>query len=105
MSIQLFLLLFAIASIATIFVIALGARGRAFGVGVNRRMGIVISAIVLGLWGVVAINSFEVVHYSGGEEFTTEYTEVAFLAVLGGAIALVSMFQAALEEINETGGI
>ena len=105
MTIHLFLLLVFMASVATVFVIALGARGSAFGVDVNRRMGIVISAVVLALWGVIAINSFEVTVYSGGQEFTREYAEMAYLAVLGGGIAMISMFQAAIEEIRATGGI
>lgn len=70
-----------------------------------RRVGIVLSAFGLVLWGLIAMFSFEVVSYSGGETFTHEFTELAYFALVGGALMLFSLLQATIEEINATGGI
>lgn len=102
-SIYVVLLLTAI--VGTAFVIRVGAEGDVGGVELSMRTGIVASAAVLVLWGLVAINSFEIVTYSNGTEFANSYPQLAWIAVAGGAIALYSMLQATLEEIQETGGL
>lgn len=105
MTIELYVLLVVLAAIATFFVLLSGTQGNIGGVSIGRRLGIVLSGLVLVLWGVIAINSFEVVVHSGGQEFEREIVEMAWIAVAGGAIATYSMFQATIEEIRATGGI
>jgi hypothetical protein len=43
--------------------------------------------------------------YSGGTSFTESYPQLAWLAVAGVGIGLVSLLQATLTEIDNTGGI
>ena len=105
MTIEMFLLLIALASIATFLVILSGTSGTIAGLTVDRRLGIVVSGVALMLWGLVAINSFEITVFSGGEEFTRSYEQMAWVATAGGAIAIYSLFQATIQEIRDTGGI
>ena len=105
MNIALYLVLVITAIVATFFVVTAGARGSIGGVGLTNRIGIIVSAVVLVLWGIIAMSSFNVVTYSGGSEFSQSYEFMAWLAVGGGAIGLYSLFQASLREIEETGGI
>ncbi|WP_435551957.1 hypothetical protein [Natrinema sp. CGMCC1.2065] len=105
MILSLYLVLLVIGAVGTALVIAAGTKGTIGGIRVDRRTGIVISAFIFVLWGLVAVSSFEIVVYSGGTSETVSYPQVAWVAVVGGATALLSMFQAAIEEIQETGGI
>ena len=105
MTLELFLLLLLLAAAGTVLVIVVGSQGRIGNIRVDRRTGIVVSAAVLVLWGLVALNSFEVTIHSGGETTVEEYEQIAWLAVAGAGIALYSLFQATLLEIRETGGI
>jgi len=105
MSITLLVVLIALASVATLMVLALGTRGALVGMAIDRRGGIVLSAVVFALWSVIAVSATEVTHYSGGETITASYPSVAWLAALGAVIGLISLFKAAIEEINATGGI
>lgn len=105
MNLSLYLVLVLLGSVGTFVVLVAGAKGSVAGVTVNRRLGIVMSGVALMLWGVIAVNSYEVVVYSGGQEFTRQYEEMAWIATAGGAVAIYSLFQATVEEINATGGI
>lgn len=105
MIIEIYQILLLAAILGTVVVVIAGAKGGVRGVEIGPRMGIVASAAVFVLWGLVAINSFSVEVFSGGSSFNREYASVAWLAVAGAGIALVSMLQAALEEIDNTGGI
>lgn len=105
MILSLFLVLIVIGAVGTALVIAAGTKGSLGGIRVDRRTGIVVSAFVFVLWGLVAVSAFEITVYSGGTAATVSYPEVAWLAAVGAAAALFVMFQAAIEEIRATGGI
>ncbi len=105
MILALYLVLVVIGAIGTALVIAAGTQGNLGGMRVDRRTGIVVSAFVFVLWGLIAISSFEIVVYSGGTSSTVSYPQVAWLAAVGGAVSLFSMVQATIEEIKATGGI
>ena len=105
MIVSVYIVLLIIGAIGTAFVIAAGTRGNLGGITVDRRTGIVVSAFVFVLWGLVAISSFEIVVYSGGTSSTVSYPEVAWLAVVGASVSLFSLFQATIEEVRATGGI
>lgn len=105
MILSLYLVLIVIGAIGTALVIAAGTKGNLGGIRIDRRTGIVVSAIVFVLWGLVAVSSFEIVVFSGGTSETVSYPEVAWLAVVGAAASLFSLFQAAIEEIRATGGV
>lgn len=93
------------AVLATAATVSAGVEGGVGGVNIGPRTGIIVSALVFVLWGLIAINSFEITVYSGGSSFTQSYESIAWLAVGGASIGLISMLQAALEEINNTGGL
>lgn len=105
MMVALYLLLFAIATGATLFVIIAGTAGRVGSVGVEARTAIVISGFAAVLWGYLAVKSFEITKYSGGSEFTVSYPGLAWLAVAGGAVAFYVLFQSTVYEVQETGGL
>lgn len=105
MILSLYLLLIVIATLGTAVVIVSGTEGAIGPVTVDRRTGMVISALVFALWGVVGLSSFEVIVYSGGQQSTESFDPIAFLAAIGAAAALYSMFQASVKEIQSTGGI
>jgi len=105
MILPIYLTLLVSAIVATAFTIYVGASGGVGSMQLGPRMGIVISAVTILLWGMVAINSFEIVHVSGGQEFTRSYESVAWIAAGGGVLAVVSLFKASVDEIRRTGGI
>lgn len=102
---NLFLTLFVVALAWTVGVAYVAVRGSVAGGEITTRTGIVLSALGVILWGLVAMFAFSVVSYSGGQEFTHEIPELAFVAVIGGGIMLLSLLQATVQSINETGGI
>lgn len=105
MIVKIYLLLFAIAAVLTLFVIVAGTEGHVGGIRVDARTAIVLAGFAAVLWGYLAINSFEITVYSGGSEFVKSYEGLAFLAVAGGGVSFYVLFQAAVHEINATGGI
>lgn len=105
MNIFLFLLLFAIAAVATLFVIVAGTSGHVGSITIDAKTGMVISAFAVILWGFLAISAFEITVYSGGQEMTASYPGVAWLAVAAGAVALFVTYQATVQLIEDTGGI
>lgn len=102
---SIYVLLLTVAVLGTAIVIMWGARGDVGGVSADTRTGIVASAALLIIWGLLAVNAFEITSVSGGQEITHSYPQLAWVALAGGAIALYSLLQATIEEINETGGI
>jgi DMSO/TMAO reductase YedYZ heme-binding membrane subunit len=98
-------ILLAITLAWTVGVVYLGVQGSVGDKPINRRIGILLSAIGLVLWGVVGISSFEVVSYSGGQTFEHSLVGIGYFSVAGGALMLFSMLQGTVEELNETGGI
>lgn len=71
--------------------------------GTNRseaRTGVVVSAGALGLCGLVAMTSFNVVTVSGGQEFAYSYPSLAFVAGIAGAVNVVALFKGAIEEFE-----
>lgn len=105
MIIEIFQILFVTAILGTAITILAGVRGTVGGVDVGARAGMIVSAFVFGLWTLVAINSFDVTVVSGGEEFTRSYEQIAWVAVAGGVVALISLIQASIEEFDRTGGL
>lgn len=105
MILPIYLVLLLTAIVATAFTVYVGTSGGVGSVTMGARMGVVISAITILLWGMVAINSFEIVHTSGGSTFTESYESVAWIAAGGGLLGVISLFQAAVAEIKATGGI
>jgi len=105
MILQIYSMLFLVALVATAGVIWVGAQGGVGRVQVGGEMGIVLSAAVFVLWGLLAIESFEIVIIDNGTRLTESYQELAWLCVGGAAIALLSMVQASIEEIKDRGGI
>jgi len=102
---SIYVLLLTVAVLGTAIVITWGARGEVGGVTADTRTGIIASGALLVIWGLLAINAFEITTVSGGEEIVHSYPQLAWVAVAGGAIALYSLLQATIEEINATGGI
>jgi len=105
MLIQIYLVLLVAAIIGTAAVFWVGSQGGVGGQDIGPRVGILISAGMFLLWGLLGIESFEIVHTSGGSQFTESYTELAWLAAGGALVSLLSMLQAALQEVKRTGGI
>jgi len=105
MIIEIFQILLVTAIIGTALVIFAGVRGTVGGVTIGARAGLVMATACLMLWGIIAINAFEITVISNGETLTHSYPQVAWIAVAGGAVSLITMLQAALEEINATGGL
>lgn len=105
MIIEIYRILLVTAILGTAITLIAGVKGGVRGVEIGPRMGIVASTAVFILWGLVAINSFNVTVFSGGSEFTRSYASVAWVAVAGAGVSLISMLQATLEEINNSGGI
>jgi len=105
MIIHVYVILLIVTLLWTSGVIYLGIQGSATNSPVNRRVGILLSAIGMILWGIVGISSFEVVSYSGGSTFEHEIVEMAWFALAGAALMLFSLVQGTIEELNETGGI
>lgn len=105
MIVNLYLLLFAIAAILTLFVIVAGTQGHVGGLRVDTRTAVVLSGFAFILWGYIAVSSFELTVHSGGSEFTQSYPGVAFLAAAGGAVSIYCLFQATVHEIDTSGGI
>jgi hypothetical protein len=103
--IEIFRLLLIAAMLTTIVTVAAGVMGSVAGVEITPRVGLIASSFCFVLWGLVAINAFEVSVFSGGQEFVREYRSVAYLAVGGASVALFSLIQATLAEIQETGGL
>lgn len=100
-----FLTLFVLAVVATVMVVRLGMAGTFAGRSVDNTVGVVLSACCFALWGVVAVNAFEVTIISDGVEHVTEYRELVWLSVGGAALALYSMLSAAIQEIRAQGGV
>jgi len=105
MILQLYVLLMTTALIGTAVVIWIGSSGGVASVSISARAGILISAAVFVLWGLLGIESFEIIRYSGGQQFSQSYEELAWLSLAGAIVAFLSMIQATLEEIKNTGGI
>lgn len=105
MDITVYTLLLACALLLTAVIIWAASQGSIATAETGPRFGIVLSAAGVALWGVLAINSYDITVVSGGEEFTRQYEELAWLAIAGFGISLVSMFKAAVEEINRSGGV
>lgn len=105
MILPIYLLLFGTAILGTGAVIWMGSSGGIGGVQTNAKAGILLSAALVLLWGLIAIESFEILIHSGGNQFTESYEELAWLAAGGALVCFVSMVQASLEEIKNTGGI
>ena len=105
MILQIYVTLLLAALLLTGGVLKVGATGSVGGMQVSTRMGVVISAAAFLLWGLLAIESFEVVVASAGEQYTYSYPQLAWLAAAGAGIALISLFQASVQEIDNTGGI
>jgi hypothetical protein len=105
MMIQIFQILLVVAFATTAVLIYLGVTGGVGGVQVGAKLGIVLSAAAFVLWGLIAINAFEITATSGGQQFTRSYPSLAWVATAGALIAIYSLFQASIEEIKNTGGI
>lgn len=105
MIIEIFRILLISAMVTTLLTIAAGVVGSFAGIEVGPRAGLIASGFCFALWGLVVVNSFDVVVFSGGTEFSREYRSVAWLGVGGASVALFSMLQATLNEIQETGGM
>jgi len=105
MIIEIYTILFATAIIATASTVYAGVRGGIGGVDMSARAGMVFSAACLALWALLGINAFEITVHSGGEAFTQSYPQLAWVAVAGVAIALLSLLQASIQEFNQTGGL
>lgn len=105
MILQLYILLFATALLGTAAIIWMGSSGGVASVSISPRAGILISAAVFVLWGLLGIESFEIIRYSGGQQFSQSYEELAWFSLAGALVAFLSMIQATLEEIKNTGGI
>ena len=93
------------AFVVTGIVLKVGATGAVGGVRVSTRMGVVVSAAAFVLWGLIAIESFEVVVASAGEQYTYSYPQLAWVAAAGAGISLISLFQASVQEIDSQGGV
>ncbi len=105
MIIEIFQILLVTAILGTALVLFAGVKGRVGGVTIGSRAGLVMAMACLMLWGLIAVNAFEITVISNGETMTHSYPQVAWIAVAGGAVSLITMLQAAIEEINATGGI
>ncbi len=105
MIIEIFQILLVTAILGTALVLFAGVKGRVGGVTIGSRAGLVMGMACLMLWGLIAINAFEITVISNGETLTRSYPQVAWIAVAGGAVSLITMLQAAIEEINATGGL
>lgn len=105
MIIEIFRILLVTAILGTAVTLIAGVKGGVRGVEIGPRMGLIASTAVFILWGLIAINSFEVTVFSGGQEFTKSYASVAWVAIAGAGISLVSMLQATLQEIDNSGGL
>jgi len=104
-NLTLYAILLIAALAATAFVLWIGSTGGVGSMQVGPRVGIVISVATFLLWGLLAIESFEIVVASGGSELKQSYEELAWLALGGAMICLASAFKASVEEIKETGGV
>lgn len=94
------------AGLGTAFVLVLGMRGRVAGTEVSNRVGIVASAFVLVLWGIIGVNSFEIVTYApDGSRQIDVIREMAILAMAGAGVMLASAMKATIEEIRADGGM
>jgi len=105
MILQIYSILLVVAFIATGGVLWVGSQGGVGSMRVGSRMGIVLSAGTFLLWGLLAIESFEIVTMSGGSEFSNSYSQLAWLCAGGAMISLLSMFQASVQEIKDSGGV
>ena len=105
MIIEIFQILLVTAILGTALVLFAGVKGRFGGVTIGSRAGLVMGMACMMLWGLIAINAFEITVISNGETMTHSYPQVAWIAVAGGGVSLITMLQAAIEEINATGGI
>ena len=102
---EIYAILLVTAFVATAGVIYVGTTGGVGSMRVGGRAGIVLSAATFLLWGLIAIESFEIVVTSGGQEFTQSYEQLAWVAAAGAAVSLFSMLQASIQEIKDDGGI
>jgi hypothetical protein len=91
--------------VATGLTLIAALRGDVAGVAISNRVGIGLSAFAFVIWGVVAINSFEIVTITDSGQTTTELAEMAVLAMVGGGVMLASMLKAAVAEIDSQGGL
>jgi len=105
MILAIYLVLLVSAIVASAVTLRAGSSGELAGVAVSPRVGMIASTLTLVLWGLIAVNSFELTIYSGGTSFTESYPQLAWLAVAGVGVGLVSLLQATLTEIDNTGGI
>ena len=105
MIIEIYAIILLTAIFSTAITVFAGLSGGVGGVEVTSRTGMIISAACFGLWALLAINAFEITVHSGGEEFVRSYPQLAWIAVAGAMVALYSLFQAAITEFEQTGGL
>lgn len=105
MILEIYVVLLVAALVATGGVIWVGTTGGVGSMQVGGRAGIVLSAAVFLLWGLLAIESYNIVSTSGGQEFVRTYEELAWLCAGGALLSLLSMIQASIQEIKNTGGV
>ena len=97
MTIEVFVLLLALAVGGTLTAIASGA-----GVALpSSRAGLVVSAATAVTWGVLVVSAGEITHYSGGSEITHSYPSVQYLALAGLVLAVLGTLRAAFADMSK----
>lgn len=101
---QIYLALLVIAVVGTAGLFYIGSQGGVGRLNPSARLGIVLSAGLMLLWGLLAIESFEITVIKDSTTYTREYTQLAWLCVAGAGISLFSMIQASFGAIKEAEG-
>lgn len=105
MNLTLYAILFVTAILGTAALTYAGAAGQVGSVRVTPRVGVVIAAAMVVIWGLLGLNAYEITVFSGDQVHTVSYPQLGWLAIAGGVVATVHMVQAAIKEIEATGGL
>ena len=98
-----FILLLATALVVSFLVLRAGTTS---GPATSSRLGLVLSAVAIGLWSIVTMSAFEVESVaSDGQVITHSFPELAIVGVIGVAAMAVAMFRAAVVEFNIGDGL